>query len=69
MALESLSTEQVGFLLESADFSKYREAFAAAEISGHQLELLEKNSELEQLGIKMADLHFKVLLDKISKVG
>ena len=69
LALESLTTEEVGYLLDSGELSEYRETFAAAKISGRRLQLLQKNSDLEQLGIKMPDLIFYDLFDQVSKVG
>ena len=66
--LTSLNAEGVGYMLDSLELGDYREAFAAQNITGRHLMVLDTNAKLAEKKVKMPDLDFDVLLASIGQV-
>ena len=64
---ESLNVDDICSMLSSLGLSKYSESFRRAEISGVNLFDLTTIEELNEIDIKMAQLHFKNLQKAINK--
>jgi len=67
--LASLDTRAVGLLLANIGLGQLEPAFVAAGISGPDLQELESNQELEELGVKVPALSFKRLMRSVGEVG
>ena len=66
--IQSLNTEEVFSLLDAIGYEHYRPAFGKAKISGEDLDALQCKEELEELGINMPTLKFRVFMKKLSEV-
>ena len=67
--LTSLDVRAVGLLLASIGLGQFQQAFVAAGISGMDLAGLERNEDLEELGIKVPSLKFRSLKSTVGEVG
>jgi len=66
--LASLDVRAVGLLLATISLGQFQPAFVAAGISGLDLAGLERNEDLEELGIKVPSLKFRSLISTVEDV-
>jgi hypothetical protein len=66
--LTSLNVEDVGYLLDSLELGEYRESFAAGNITGKHLNVVDTNAKLAEKRVRMPDLDFDVLVHSIQQV-
>ena len=67
--LASLDARAVGLLLASIGLGQFESSFVVADICGPDLQELESNDELEELGVKVPALSFKRLMRSVAEVG
>ena len=66
--LGALDVQALGSFLPQIGFGDFAEAFVAAAVTGENLEGLETNEELKELGITMPSLKFKTFLKRVLEV-